>query len=61
MHFIDIVIAIILAVLLFFALRRSRKELENGCGGCHGANCAHCPLGRTQNTPSCPPSKNKKP
>lgn len=38
----DAGVLLLLAVALFFALRRSRRELSSPCSGCTGG-CAACP------------------
>ncbi len=42
----DAGVLLLLAVALFFALRRSRRELSSPCSGCTGGctgGCAACP------------------
>ena len=48
----DAGVLLLLALALFFALRRSRRELS-GCPGCAG-NCAACPHGKA------PPRRKRK-
>ena len=42
----DAGVLLLLAVALFFALRRSRRELSSPCSGCTGG-CSACPHGKT--------------